>query len=286
MSISQSYLLGLFSSAGSASSSDLSLLNAAYGIGTATSSGTGADPVQALATAQQTETSAVKQTAATPAVQTAIAQFTKAVNSATSVSGMLANPAVMNVLLTAGGMTDQIGNTALATQVLMSNLKDTNSLANTLTDTRWKTLAQTYDFNANGLKALQNPKTIAAVANGYAQITWENSQDTVTPGLSNALAFIQQASTITSVDQLLGNATVRDVVTTAFNIPQQIAFQSISAQEQAISSRLNVSQLQDPKFVQQLAQQYLIENSQNASDSSSSPTDLTSLAVQAQGIIA
>ncbi len=286
MSISQSYLLSLYSSANS-SSTGASLLDTLYGIGGGTTSGTsGASPVQALATAQQTETSAVKQTAAEPAVKVAIAQFTQAVNSATSVNQLLANPAVMNVLLTAAGMTDQIGNTALATQVLTSNLNDPNSLANTLTDTRWQSLAQTYNFAANGLKALQNPATIAAVTNGYAQITWENSQDSVTPGLSNALAFIQQASTITSVDQLLSNPVVRDVVTTAYNIPEQIAFQSINAQEQAITNKLNISQLQDPKFVQTLAQQYLIENNLNSSDSSSSPTDLTTLAVQAQGIIA
>ncbi len=62
----------------------------------------------------------------------------------------------MNVLLTANGMSDQIGYTALATKALTSNLSDPNSLANTLTDTRWKTLAETYNFHANGLSSIQN----------------------------------------------------------------------------------------------------------------------------------
>lgn len=286
MSISQSYLLGLYTSSNNATSN---LLDTIYGIGApAGSASSGLSPVQSLSNAEKNQASGVAQTASQPAVKTVIAAFTKAVNSATSVTQMLSNPAVLNVLLTAGGLSDQIGNTALATQVLTSNLSDSQSLANTLTDTRWQALAQTYNFAANGIKALQNPNTIAAVANGYAQITWENNQDTITPGLSNALAFIQQASSITTVDQVLGNATVRNVVQTAYNIPEQIAFQSLNAQEQAISSRLNVKDLQNPAFVQTLAQQYLIQNSINntTTASASSSADLTTLAVQAGGFYA
>ena len=286
MSISSNYLLSLYGS-GTGSASSGSLLNTAYGIGTGAGSSSGTDPVAALNAAEANQTADVAQTAVQSGVQTALAAFTKGVNSATSVSQLLANPAVLNVLLTAAGMTDQIGNTALAEKVLMSNLKDSGSLANTLTDTRWKTLATTYNFAADGLAALQNPTTLASVAQGYAQITWEHNQDTVTPGLSNALAFIQQAGTITSVDQLLGNPTVRNVVTTALGIPQQIAFQPLTTQEKVISDAVDVRRFKDPKFVQTMAQQYLIANNNNsAASSASSPSNITNLAVQAQGVIA
>lgn len=292
MSISSSYLLSLYSGAGgSGTDASTSLLNIAYGNASAGTGSSGTDPVAALNAAEANQTADVKQTAAQSDVQTAIAQFTKAVNGAKSVGQLLANPAVLNVLLTAGGLSDQIGNTVLATKVLTSNLNDPNSLANQISDTRWKTLAQTYDFNTNGLAALQNPKTLAAVANGYAQITWENGQDQVTPGLSNALAFIQQAGTVTLVDQILGNTTLRTVVTGALNIPAEIAVQPLPAQEQAITAGLDIARLKDPKYVQQLAQQYLINNNINnnsaaSSSSSSSPSNITTIAVQAQGIFA
>jgi hypothetical protein len=274
---SLSYLTSLFS----ASFGPVDpLLSAIYGGGT----GSTQDPVQALQSAETNQTQDLAVTGAQPAVQLALKQFTQAVNSATSVNQLLSNPAVMNVLLTANGMSDQIGYTALATQALTSNLNDPNSLANQLTDTRWKTLAQTYNFATNGLSAIQNPTAIASIAAAYTNATWETSEDSVTPGLSNALAFKSQASTITSVDQILGNPTMRTVVTTALGIPQQIAFQDLGAQEDAISSRLgNVSQFQDPQFVQTFIQRYLIANAGSAS--SSSAPDLTTLAVQGQGII-
>ena len=280
MSTSLSYLTTLYADSFGGGSS---LLDTIYGIGTSSAGST--DPVQALQQAEQNQTQDVKITAAQPTVNVAIAAFTQAVNSATSMTQLLANPAFMNVLLTANGMSDQIGYTALATQALTSNLNDPNSLVNQLTDTRWKTLAQNYDFSSTGLASFQNPATIASIANLYATDTWETNQDQVTPGLSNALAFKAQASTITSVDQILGDPMMRTVVTTALGIPEQIAFQDLNAQEQAISTRLgNVSQFQNPTFVTSFVQKYLIANAANASASASTP-NLTALAIQAQGLL-
>jgi hypothetical protein len=281
MSNSLSYLTTLYADSFGGGSS---LLDTIYGIGTSSAGST--NPVQALQQAEQNQTQDVAMTATQPMVKTAITAFTQAVNSATSMTQLLANPAFMNVLLTANGMSDQIGYTALAKQALTSNTADPNSLVNQLTDTRWKTLAGNYNFTSTGLSSFQNPSTIASIANAYATSTWETQQDSVTPGLSNALAFKAQASTITSVDQILGNPTMRTVVTTALGIPEQIAFQDLDAQEQAISSRLgNVSQFQSPSFVQSFVQKYLIANAASASSSSSTP-DLTTLSIQAEGILA
>ncbi len=149
MSGSLSYLTSLFTASFGAGDS---ILDAVYGIGSTAST---QNPVQALAEAESNETQDLKITAAQPTVQHAITAFTNAVNSAKSVTQLLSNPAVMNVLLTANNMSDQIGYTALATQALTSDLSNPNSLANQLTDTRWKTLAATYNFAANGLQAIQ-----------------------------------------------------------------------------------------------------------------------------------
>jgi len=280
MSASLSYLTSLYSDAFGGGSS---LLDTIYGIGG--SSGGSTNPVQALQSAEQNQKQDVKVTAAQPMVQAAIKGFTAAVQSAKSMTQLLADPAFMNVLLTANGMSDQIGYTALATKALTSNLSDPNSLANQLTDTRWKTLAQTYSFFSAGLAAFQKPATIASIANAYATATWQTNEDSVTPGLSNALAFKPLASTITSVDQILGNPTMRTVITTALGIPEQIAFQDINAQEQAISTRIDITKFKDPKFVETFVQQYLIANAASSTSSSSTP-DLTTLAVQGQGILA
>lgn len=275
-----SFSLNIQSSFSSASPDPSSaLLNTLYGHGSS-SGGSTINPIQALQNAQRTEKQQIAATSASAAVKTAVAAFTAGVRSATSVKQLLSNPSVMKVLLTANGLQDQIQYTALAKQVLLSNLKDPKSLANTLTDSRWRAMAQTYNFAANGLSAINRPQTMAAIAQGYAQSIWETSQDQVTPGLANALYFISNAGTVTNVDQILGDKALRTVVTTALGIPQQIAFQSLNAQEQAITSRLDISKFRNPHFVQNVAQQYLIANSNSATAAGAS-TDLTSLAIQA-----
>ncbi|MBS0558611.1 MAG: DUF1217 domain-containing protein [Proteobacteria bacterium] len=270
----------LFATMGSGSGG---LLNTLYGI-TGGGAASFQNPAVALDTAEQNQTKDVAMTAAEPQVQRAVAAFTQGVQSATSVQQLLSNPQVMNVLLTANGLADQIPYTALAQKALMSDPSDPNSLVNKLSDTRWKTTAQTYQFATAGLSVIQSPSTISTIANAYAEVTWRTSLDATTPGLSNALTFRASAATITSVDQILGDPILRNVVTTALGIPVQIAFQDLNAQEKAISSRLDITQFQDPHFVEAFAQRYLIAAGGQQQTSSTMPS-MDALATQAQGLV-
>ena len=268
------------------SSTTSSLLGAIYNTGTTAASASGQNPITALANAEANQTQDIKATAAEPTVQRAIAAFTKAVQGATSPQQLLSNPTVMQVLLTANGLADQIPYTALAQKTLLSNANDPKSLASQLSDTRWKPVVQTYDFASKGLAVIQNPGVISTIANAYAEVTWRTSLDTTTPGLSDALTFRQNAASVTSVDQILGDPVLRKVVTTTLGIPLQIAFQPLEAQQKAITSLLDISKLKDPKFVEQFTQRFLIAMAQ---DSAASPTasqpSLAALAVQARGLV-
>ena len=76
-------------------------------------------------------------------------------------------------------------------------------------------------------------------------------------------------------------------VLTALGIPEEVAFQDLMAQEQAVSSRVDVKKFQDPRFVTNITDQYLlIMQQQSQSSASGSGTDLTTLAVQASGLVA
>ena len=154
MSGSVSYLPGLIAGLfpTSAATGTGSLLATLYGSPTSATNALGQNPVTALQQAEQNETQDVKATAEQPAVQRDIAAFTTAVQSATSPQQLLSNPAAMKVLLTANGLADQLPYTALAQKALLSNVSDATSLANTLSDTRWKAVAQTYDFATRGCR--------------------------------------------------------------------------------------------------------------------------------------
>lgn len=253
---------------GSSSDDDNGIMSILAGNGGGASA---TDPIGALNSAEVNQTKDIAATAADPQVARDLATFTKAVSSATSVTQLLANPTVMKVLLTSNGLGDQVSFTALAQKALTSDLTNTNSVANQLktTNSSWLSAAQTYQFAAKGLSVIQSPSVLATITNAYAEVTWRTSIDAATPGLSNALTFRAGAAKVTSVDQILGDPVLRDVVTTALGLPLQIAEQPLSTQERLISNGLDIKQLQDPKFVETFVQRYLLAKGSNGTSGSS-----------------
>jgi len=193
---------------------------------------------------------------------------------------------VLKVLLTANGLAAQIPYTALVQKALLSNLSDSNSLANQLSGTtpQWKTVAGTYNFATQGLSVIQQPSVLATIANAYAEATWRQSLDATTPGLSNALTFRAEAGGIKTADQVLGDPVLRDVITTAFNIPQQIAFQGLPEQEKAITNQLDFSKLTNQHYIDTITQQYLLNKASAAATTTTTPT-LDQLVSQSNGLV-
>lgn len=257
------------------------ILNALYNSTPVSATGfvTTGNPLLDLKLAQADQTADVAKEAQVPQVAQAIAAFTKAVNSATSIQSALANPNVQQVLLTASGLSNYIGETGLVTKAFLSDPSDPNSVVNQLGDSTLLSTVQTYNFAHNGLAELQNPKIMSTVTSGYAEVMWRQSLNATTPGLSNALDFIAQASSIKSVSDVLDNATNFYVITGALGIDPNIVNQDQSAQQQAIErSSLDIARLQDPSYVTSLTDQYLI-NQQLNSDASSSASGIAGLLV-------
>ncbi len=266
-------------SAGTANNSR-AMLQAIYG--QTTSGAASGDPLTALKLAETNQTADIASTEKQPAVARDIAAFQKAIAAAPDTATLLKNPDFLKVLLTANGLGDQLAYPALAQKVLLSDPSDSNSLVSRLANTTWTATNKTYQFSTKGLAVIQDPAVQAKLADAYAEVQWRQSLDASTPGLSNALTFRAQAATITSPYDILGNAILRDVVTTALGLPEEIAVQPVETQAAAITSRMALSQLKDPRFVDTLTQRYLLDKQASAA-ADSGPT-LDSLAAQASGL--
>ena len=277
----------LFSSASSSSDVSASLLTILYSGNSGSSSGSAissGNPILDEKLAEQNQTKDIANQAKDPGVIRDLAAFTKGIANAKDLNSALQNPNVLKVLLTANGLGDQVAYTALASKALQSDPTVATSLVSTLTDTRWKTVATNYGLSSKGLAGLTDPKVQAQVADAYARVTWLNSLNQATPGLAQALQFKQQASSIKSVDQILGDPTNFEVVLTALGIPQQVVYQGITGEEQAVASKLDITKLQDPTFVNNLTSQYLLAK-QQAAQGTQSGNSLDALAVQASGLV-
>ncbi|MCX7377267.1 MAG: DUF1217 domain-containing protein [Alphaproteobacteria bacterium] len=243
----------------------------------------GGSPLVALKMAQKNRDREVANTAKQPETQRDIAVFKRVIAKAKTIGEALDNPAVMKVLLTANGLADQVPYAGLAKKVLLSDPNDPNALVNRMGSARWKSVVKAFDFAKAGIDALKDPALQTRLADGYVEVAWRKGLEKATPGLSDALDFRERASKFKNAIDILGDPVMRRVVTTALGIPKQIAFQELGAQEKAITNRLDISRLQDPKFVDGLSQRYLLEKQKEAP---APAPDLSALSLQLRGIIA
>ena len=245
-------------------STSLSLLPAAKGgsaslLGVLSGPSTFAgNPITALQAALRNETKEVAAAAAVPQTKREVATFRAAVAAAKSPAELLANPVARKVLLTANGLGSQTEYAGLVSKALLSDTSQPGSLASKLTNKQFLATAKAFDFANQGLAVLRRPGVLDGIANGYAEVRWREGLDERTPGLSNAIDFRARAASIGSATEILGDKTLREVVTVALGIPKQIAFQSLEAQENAINRRVDITRFKDKAFVEQFTRRYLI----------------------------
>lgn len=240
-----------------------SIALALLGAGTSSSASVdGATAVLALRRASRAdaETKGVGQMAKDSSVKLAIARFTEGVSRAKDVQAALRDPRVLAVLLPALGLPDAVDMPGLAARALASDPADAGSVASRLSDTRWKSAAATLNLAARGMDALRDPAVQNKLASSYTAYQWRLSKDTEAGGISDALYFRNRMATgkALGVYEVLGNSVLRRVVTGALGLPDALAIQEVTTQARAVTSRLDLSKLTDPRQATKLAERYIM----------------------------
>ncbi|NWG54527.1 MAG: DUF1217 domain-containing protein [Hydrogenophilaceae bacterium] len=215
----------------------------------------------ALKQAEADKAKQLEQAAKDPAVQRELARYRRVVEDAESVDDVLDDPVARRVLLTANGLGDQADYVGLVKKAVMSDPADQKSLAYRMSETNpaWLAFATKYNLQLYGVGKLKLSAAIAEVSENYIAEKRLDALDQQIPGLGSAVLFKTLAPQIDTTMKVLGNGLAREVVTVALNIPKEIAYQSLEAQERAIERRLDVADLQNPEFVDRLVYRYLVE---------------------------
>jgi hypothetical protein len=88
---------------------------------------------------------------------------------------------------------------------------------------------------------------------------FEKSMGEANPGLREALYFRRMAGTATSVNALMADRVLLEVMRGALGLPQQFGLLPFERQRAIIAQRLDVRDLQDPAKVARLASRYLAQ---------------------------
>ena len=212
-------------------------------------------------------------TAKEPAVQTAGAYYAANIDKVTSVDDFVGNYRLLSYALDAFGLGGQINSTALIKQVLEGGVSNPKSLANTLP--QWKAFATAFNFAADGAGSISTPTAVAATQSGYVEQQLENNQGQQDVGVQLAMYFNRVAPTVTSEYGILADKNLLNVVETIFGLPSSLSAENIDVQAKTLSDLMPISDLTDPKKLQQLTVRFTAEYDATYSNPGSSTAPLT-----------
>jgi hypothetical protein len=214
-------------------------------------------------------------TAAEPAVKTATAYYNANIGKVTSVADFVGNYRLLSYALDAYGLGDQINAKALVTQVLEGGVSNPKSLSNTLSDSRWRAFAAAFDFVGKGASSVSSENSVKTTTADYVEQQLENDQRAQDVGVQLALYFQRVAPTVSNEYGILADPNLLEVAQTIFGLSPATSATNIDAQAKALSSLMPISDLQDPKKLQQLTERFTAMYDLSYGPGSGATTSLT-----------
>lgn len=179
-------------------------------------------------------------------------------------------------------------------------------VANQLTNPVYANAAATLNFANTGVKTIKSQATIDQLVRQYQSISFENKINTQSAAVAEAryaLAKLPPLADKTNsannngtvpapstpadalnnntinnsspIYKLLSDATLRDFVATAFNIPQRVAVQPIQTQAKIFASKIDMTQLNNPTYVNKLIKTYLTQSDNSTANISANSAQST-----------
>lgn len=192
-------------------------------------------------------------------VKTATQYYEANIGKVTSISDFVNNYRLLSYALQAYGLGDQVNNKALVTKVLEGGVSSSKALANTLSNPNWAKFAAAFDFVGSGASSISTSSAISTTTNDYVEEKLETQEGATDPGVQLALYFKRVAPTVTSALGIMGDKNLIDVVQTIFNLPAITSGTNIDAEASEISRLMPLSELQDPKQLNQLIDRFASE---------------------------
>ncbi len=131
----------------------------------------------------------------------------------TTVEDFLKDYRLYSYAMKAHGLEDMTYAKAFMKKVLESDLTDTNSFANKLTDQRYRQFASAFQLST-GTAVVQTSRQTETVIAGYKQ----SAEDEATAVAAETSYFKSKIGSVTSVDQLLNDQRLRNFVLKAFDM--------------------------------------------------------------------
>lgn len=188
-----------------------------------------------------------------------------------SVDDFLKNDKLFSYAMKAFGLSDMTYAKGMMRKLLQEGVENSSSLANRMTDPRYKAFATAFNFARYGQLTTTFAATQSETVAKFNQQSLEETAGQDNAGVRLALYFQRKAGSITSSFSILADPALLKVVQTALNLSPSMSAANIDSQAKEIDKRLNVADLQNPKkldkFLQRFTSMYDLQNTDATSAS-------------------
>lgn len=208
--------------------------------------------------------------ASEPDVKREVDYYKANISKIKSVDDFIGNQRIYNFAMNAFGMKDLVYAKAMIRKVLNEGIDTPKAFAMTLTDQRFRELAETFNFKAYGPAATAFDRTQQGTVDKYLRSVLEERAGNSSEAVRMALYFDRKAPNLISEYSILADRAVYAVVRTALGLPDSVAAADIEKQAKMLTSKIDVADFKDPVKRASFITRFLAR-----SDAQSDPTSVS-----------
>ena len=204
----------------------------------------------------QNETRLLEAISERPQIARETAYYLEEIEKVESIDDFIADDRLVNYAMTAYGLGDMAYAKAYIRKLLEGGTDDPNSLANRLTDSRYRDFVEDFNFVRHGELTTTFERTRSGVVERYQRNSFEVDAGQQNEGARLALYFERRASEIDSPYDILADRALFEAVRVAYDLPFEMALLPIEKQADMITQRLDIDELSDPDKVDEFLQRF------------------------------
>ncbi|GJL95957.1 MAG: flagellar protein [Hyphococcus sp.] len=209
-----------------------------------------------------------------PTLAQNIEYFRENISKATTAEDLVSDRRLLTVALGAFGLGDEIGKKAFVQRILEGGTEDGRSLANRVSDPRYKKFAEAFDYGniTNGSNILLQDFREDIVAR-YKSLEFERAVGEVDDDMRLGMNFRREIPEIADPEtaettawfQIMGQRPLREVLSVALNIPRDVGSLDIDRQAEIFADKAqqllgdsNPAIFDDPEMVDEVLRRFFL----------------------------
>ena len=175
-----------------------------------------------------------------------------------SIDDFMEDRRIYTLVMQAYGLEDMAYARGFMKKLLQEGSDDTEALANKLTDPRYSELVEDFNFVRYDSATTSFDKIQSGVIDKFYSLQLEADAGSQNGGARLAMYFKRKSEDFVNTYSIIGDQALLKFVQTAFGLPPEMSFISIEKQAEMIDKRLNLEDLSDPEFMDNLVNQFLV----------------------------